>query len=190
MKVRHLRFLGLLAVLTLAVGRDAWAQEPVDARWAIPVFLRIISLDASFDERPQESFVVLVPSPPAQADARKKVMEAVESLNVTSIKNKPLKFIEGEFSDKASLTRVVKGTETAAILVLELAKAELAMIGDIGSERKLYTMALHDDITAHRLLLGVGVSGDFRKVLVNSKVTGTLGVKFEEMVFKFVKVVP
>ncbi len=181
------------AALALALfAMPARAVELADVRWALPVFLRVLSLDAKYAEHVVgPAFVVLVPAPPSRAAERAEVVKATQALKISSVKGKPLKVIEAELTDKAALAKAIKDTQASALfLVPGLSRAEVKTVVDAAVPLRTYTLAVKDDMLEDGVLLGVLAKGEMRRVLLNTKAATELGVSFSEDVLKYVKTVP
>jgi hypothetical protein len=180
------------ALALMLVALPAGAAELADVRWALPVFLRVLSLDSKYSEHVAgPTFVLLVPAPSSRAAERAEVVKAAQELKIGSVKGKPLKVVEAELTDKVALAKVIKDSQAAAIfLVPGLTRAEVKVVVEASVPLHTYTLAIKDDMIDDGVLLGVLARGEMRRVLLNSKAARELGVTFNDDVLKYVKTVP
>lgn len=179
--------MALLAALLASPG--AWAEEPTDPKVAMPILLKVLTYDTNFDARGAGPFVVLVASEPAQSSAREQLLGVLKSLSVSSIKNRPLKFVSTEFKDEASLQSEVEKNKAAAVLAVPgLATQAVKAISEVAQDNQIYTLTL-EAAAVQQLAVGVGSSSGKPQILINEKAARGVGAKFENSVLKLAKVI-
>ena len=182
------RCLALGAVLASLVARAD--GEIANLKVSMPILLKVLTYDQNFESRGYGEFVVLVASESAQQAQRDQVLDVLKTLSVSSIKNRPIKFVAAEFKDAASLDAEVQRAKAGAILAVPgLTAAGLTVISDVGQDNQIYTLALETAMVEKAIAVGVTQSGGRPQIVINEKAAKALGVKFETSVLKLAKLV-
>jgi hypothetical protein len=182
--------LGLLcAALLFSVTARAQGDMP-DPKVAMPILLKVLTYDQHFDTRGTGDFVVLVASEPGQAAAREQILGVLKGLSVSSIKNRPLKFVAAEFKDEASLSAEIAKAKAQAVLAVPGISANgVVQISEVAQDNQVYTLALDSTMVEKALAVGVTNNGGRPQIVINEKASKQVGVKFETSVLKLAKVI-
>lgn len=188
-----LGFSKLLAALTasaLLLSPPGWAQGAPDPKVAVPIILKVLTYDKQFDSRGKGDFVVLVVSESGQSASRAQVLEVLKSLPVTSIRNRPLKFIAAEFADQGGLAADAAQLGAHALLAVPgLSPGGVGAIAAVAKSRQLYSLALDVAMVEKALALGVGSASGRPQIVINESAARAVGAQFETSVLKLARVV-
>ncbi|MHB8877684.1 MAG: hypothetical protein ACYC8T_28670, partial [Myxococcaceae bacterium] len=161
----HTAWVALLALLTSGVARAD--GEMASLKVAMPILLKVLTYDQNFDSRGFGEFVVLVVSESAQQGARDQVLDVLKNLSVTRVKNRPLKFVAGEFKDGPSLDAEVLRTKAGAILVVPgVSSSGVGFISEIAQDNQIYSLALEAPMVEQAIAVGVTQSGGRPQIII------------------------
>jgi hypothetical protein len=157
----------------LVLGSSAvLADEGVPAPLALKVMLKVVSYDPASSQAGGD-FVVAVPfAPGGEAGAEAAVREG-RALEVQSVNERPLKFVNVAVKDLAS-------TKASAVLITaSLPEAARAEVIRLARESKIYSLSLTEQAVHEGALLGVGVSNGKPQPLINVATARALGADFK-----------
>jgi hypothetical protein len=177
--------LALCAYLT-GVTSPAWAQ----AKIAVPILLKVLTYDETFDSRGKGPFVVLVVGESHLAAGREALFQELNALSVTSIRSRPLRFIGFEMKDEKSLAAEVEKSAVDALLALPgISAAGVRAISAVAEQKKRYSLALDAAMVEQAISVGVTTTGGKPQIVINESASRAVGARFEASVLKLARVV-
>jgi len=181
--LRRLRPLPLVVVCWSGM---ALAQAKV----AMPILLKVLTYDETFDSRGSGPFTVAVANEPGQEAARDNLLEELKALTVTSIKNRPLKFVPIEFKDERGLGAELTRTSADAILAVPgLSQTGVKAVSAVAEKAKRYSLALNSAMVEQALSVGVSTEGGKPQIVINDRASKAVGAKFDVAVLRLARVV-
>jgi hypothetical protein len=183
---RWIQRLRPLALLVLCWSAPSLAQAKV----AIPILLKVLTYDETFDSRGSGPFTVAVASEPGQEAARAELTDELKTLTVTSIKNRPLKFVPIEFKDEKSLSSELTRSSADAILAVPgLSSSGVKTLSMVAEKAKRYSLALDASMVEQALSVGVTTDGGKPQIVINDRASKAVGAKFDVAVLRLARVV-
>jgi TonB family protein len=180
------------AFLTLAGVTPAWAEaEPApEPKAALPMMLRVLTYDSNFGKRGSGDFVILVASESDQAGARGDFLSLARSLKIAGLRDRPLKFVGGDFNDFGSLRSLAQESRANALMALPgLSKAGLRAMVRVAEEQQIYTLALDPGLVVDGLGVGVSSKDGKPQLVINIKATNAVDAHFETAVLKLARLI-
>jgi hypothetical protein len=168
-----------------------WSLPVVaQAKVAMPILLKVLTYDETFDSRGTGPFTVAVTCEPGQEGVRDALVEELKSLTVTSIKNRPLKFVAVEFKDEKSLSADLTRTGADAILATPgLSPAGVKAVSAAAEKAKRYSLAFDAAMVEQALSVGVTTEGGRPQIVINDRASKAVGAKFDVAVLKLARIV-
>lgn len=174
-----------------AAGSGAGADEPVPAKLALLVMLKVLTYDRNLAARGEGDFVVYVAVEPGQESARKELERAVEELRGAALRARPVRFVYGPVGTAEELGKQLVAHQAQAVLALAgLSDAGLAALAQAAGELKLYTLSLDPSLVERSVAVGVTNDGGRPKILLNLSASRRMNATFEPAVLKLARIIP
>jgi hypothetical protein len=111
-------------------------------------------------------------------------------LAVTSIKNRPLRFVAIEFRDEKTLALEAEKEKADALLAVPgLSANGVVVVSNVAEAAKRYSLALDADMVEHSLSVGVSTASGKPQIVINDRASKAVGARFEAAVLKLARVV-
>ena len=149
----------------------------------VQLVLKVLTYDAAFEQRVGAgAFVVLIPYPPAHADAAKRLAAAATALPVKAMVGRTLEF---EAVPEAELDTRLVARHAAALLIpagtpLENARAYAA----IATRHSRYSVTLDDALVPAGVTVGVALNQGKAQVVLNVAAARAIKAEFSPVVMK------
>jgi TonB family protein len=186
------RICSLLAFLLAGAPAIARAQSdpPLDPKVSLPILLKVLTYDASFAQRVNKQFVVLIPSSAPLGSARDELLARVKGLGLDAIQNRPLVFLGADFTDAISLKARVADSGAGALLALpDSGPAEVAAIAEVAQASHIYALALDARMVESGLQLAVASKNGKPQVVINTQAAVGIGARFDPSILKLARLI-
>lgn len=165
-------------------------QESAEVKAAVPVLLKVLTYDVNFDARGVGDFVVLVLNEPGQAQKREALVDTLKSVDVSKVKNRPVKYVGAEFKDEASLQAEIDRTKASALLATPgMSDKFVGHLSEVAQDNQLYAVALTAAMVEKALPVGVVMANGRPQIIINVKAARGVGANFETSVLKLARVI-
>lgn len=157
--------------------------DDVPAELGVQLVLKVLTYDAAFEQRVgSDAFVVLIPYPPAHADAARRLAAVAAALPVKTMVGRALQF---EAVPEAELDAHLVARHAAALLIpagtpLENARAYAAT----ATRRNRYSVTLDDTLVPAGVTVGVALNHGKAQVVVNVSAARAIKAEFSPVVMK------
>jgi len=171
------------------VASVASAEEP-DVKAVMPVLLKVLTYDVNFDARGAGDFIILVASDPASAEKRKALLKDLETITVTKVKNRNVKYVGVELKDEATLQADIDKAKASAVLAMPGTPPPLVKtVSEVTQDNQIYALALEPAMVEQALPVGVSMTGGKPQIIINEKAARGVGARFETSVLKLARVI-
>jgi hypothetical protein len=177
-------------LLASLLAGTAASAEDVDIKSAMPVLLKVLTYDVNFDSRGTGDFVILVAGTPDKAERRKALLKDLESVSVTKVKNRPVKYAVADLKDEATLQADIDRTHASAVLAVPGTLPDgVKTISEVSQDNQIYALALEVGMVEQALPVGVTMLSGKPQIVINEKASKGVGARFETSVLKLARVI-
>lgn len=156
----------------------------------VPMLLKVLSYDQNFESRGVGSFVIVVASEPAQAEARARLLDALNDSGVADVKKRPIKYVAADYKDDGQFQQVIDRSRPGAVLVVPGAsEATVKSLWELAQDNQLYALALEAATVELCFPIGVSLAGEKPQIVINEKSAKAVGVRFETSVLRLARVI-
>lgn len=174
-----------------ASGVGMGSGEPVPAKLALLVMLKVLTYDKNLAARGEGDFVVYVAVEPGQEPARREVEQAAAELRGAALRARPVKFVYGEVGTAEALGKQLQAHRAQALLVLQgLSAPGLAAVTRVAGESRVYTLSLDPLLVERSVAVGVTNDAGRPKILLNLSAARLMNATFEPAVLKLARIIP
>jgi hypothetical protein len=183
-----------MTAVVIAAPNARAADEPVPAKLAMMVMLRVLTYDKNFSSHGSGDFLILVAHEPGQETALKNAMAASAELKDAAMQAKPsrrsIRFVTSEFRGPAGLKEAAQKEKANALLVLPGLSAEgLDAAVQVARELQLYSITLEPAYVEKGVGVGVVGTGGKPVIVLNMATARALNAAFEPAVLRLARIV-